>query len=194
MHQSLKSDLHIVVETIIEIWEKYFPETNEHNNILQLLNSVCDKYLPIQQAMWNGSYNCIQVLISKYPEIDLNCVNTKGETLDEILEGGMRWNIQQTPQNRGFIIERYSESKKVLDTMRIMLTAKASPEAETSTDEIPIEIVLEIRSIADDLDEIAIKILSNENPKLYYRAAESILSPEKFAELHDSLINEGFEI
>ena len=191
-NQALKNDRNIIIETIIELWEKYFPDSNSHNNILQLIESICDKYTPLQQATWNGSKRCIQILISKGANLD--SINHKGESIDVMLLNGKIYSISKDPGLREFIANRYDECKEYIDSIRRMRASKDEKISGEVEIDIPSNIMSEIRLISEELEEIIDKILSNEKDigLLYYRAAESILNPELLSELQTILRDNKF--
>jgi len=198
LHQALKKDRYPLVSKIFDMWKKFkFP-------MIELIDSTCDNCKPITQAVWNGSIECIRLIISLEPELAsmiLNTINTKGESLEQTLNLGKSYSLKQNSSAAVFIEERFNTCSKFL-TSAILTNNRHINESVNYKDflepNISIEIneIMEMMKIDDSESEIMYKIALQyaDNFELahkYFLATKKCVAKEFFEEIEEKLKDEG---
>ena len=93
------------------------------------------EYTPLCRAAYRGSDRMVRLLIAS--EADVNFVNVHGENLDNVLDQGERTAIENMPDEKIFIQERYSQCRGFIHERRRWLIEKE--ERERAAQESPVQ-------------------------------------------------------
>ena len=200
LHQALKKDRSPLISKIFDMWKNFnYPKNNYP--MIELIDSIYDNCKPITQAVWNGSIECIRLIVSVDPELSsiiLNTINTKGESLEQTLNLGKSYSLKKNPSAAVFIEERFNICFQFLRSAT--LTQKRHIDEsldckESLEPDISIEIN-EIMKIVDSESEIMFKIALQygDNFELahkYFLATKKCVAKEFFEEIEQKLKDEG---
>ena len=194
-HQALKKDRYLLVSKIFDMWKKFkFP-------MIELIESTCDSCKPITQAVWNGSIECIRLIVSFEPELSsiiLNTINTKGESLEQTLNLGKSYSLKKNPSAAVFIEERFNICFEFI-TSATLTQKRHINESVNCKDSLEPDISIEINEImkiVDSESEIMFKIACQyaddfELAHKYFLATKKCVAKEFFEEIEQKLKDEG---
>ena len=195
-HQALKSNRNTLIQQIIKRWK------DSKFDIIELIDSTCDRCKPIFQACWSGSLDCIQLIVaSDQTDQILESVHPSkpDETILMTLTMGMNKAITDNPSNVEIFNRRYTECIEYIQTaIRRMEANKVTDETDIAIN-IPFDIRDEIENLKLSegvVEQLCIKIvdlfLSDQSLATnYFNAVKTLVQTDVFNQIDQRLKDEG---